>query len=397
VLTETVPSDTVFDGTNSTPGWSCPSGSAPGTSCSFTVGNLAVGTGSVVFAVLVDDPLGAGVTDIINTVDITDDGREFDPGAPVIPSTDSDTETTPIGGANPQLQIEKDDGGIGVTPGQRYSYTIDYANIGNQAATGVVISEMVPTDVTFSAVASLPNIWSCPNGSPPGTVCSITVPLLLGGATDQARFGLDVVFPAAAGSELIVNTVDITDDGNNSLVPSTDMDSDDTPLIAVPDIYVTKAPNVNITREGEQIVYTAEYGNQGNQNATGVIVREAVPPGATYNEMGSMPTVWSCADGDAAGTICEYAAGAVDVGFMETLMFAINVVDTPDRREIVNVIEGNDDLTNGTDPTPENNIFVVVTPFPALSIDTMSRGSLALMALLLLYLGSRQQRARRSE
>ncbi|MEM1403615.1 MAG: hypothetical protein AAGG55_09820 [Pseudomonadota bacterium] len=393
---ETVPANTVFDAANSSPGWSCPAGSAPGTVCNLLIGDLSLGTATAVFAVVVDNPLGAGVTQIDNTVSVTDDGIEFDGTTPV-PSTDNDTETTPIGGANPQLQIEKDDGGIGVTPGQRYSYTIDYANIGNQAATGVVISETVPADVTFSAVASLPNLWSCPNGSPPATVCSITVPLLLGGTNDQARFGLDVVFPAAAGSDLIINTVDITDDGNNSLVPSTDMDSDDTPLIAVPDIYVTKAPDVSITDEGQQIIYTAEYGNQGDQNATGVIVREVVPDGATFNEMGSLPTVWSCSDGDGAGTVCDYAGGAVNVGFMETLMFAINVVDTPSDRLIRNIIESNDDLTNGTDPTPSNNIFVVSTPFPALNIDTMSRGSMALLALLLLYLGSRQQRARRTK
>lgn len=395
VITETVPANTVYTAANSSSGWSCANGSGPGTSCEFTVGNLSLTPGTVTFAVQVDTPLPPATTQIDNTVSVTDDGNEFDPGAPVVPSTDTDTEQTPIGGAFPQLRIEKDDGGIGVTPGQRYSYLIDYTNIGNQGATGVVITETVPDDVAFSAVASLPTRWSCPDGSPPGTSCSITVPLLLAQAADSARFGLDVNFPAAAGRELIINNVDITDDGSNSLIPSTDTDTDDTPLIAVPEIYVTKQTDATIVNLGDSIVYTAVYGNQGNQNATGVVVREAVPDGSTFNAANSAPTPWSCADGDPAGTICEYQGGAVNVGFMETLMFAIDVVDTPRDRQIVNVIIANDDLSNGVDPVPSNNISRVMNMFPALSVDTMSRGALLLLSLMLVLATARQRRIKK--
>ena len=394
VLTETVPANTVYSAAASTPGWSCADGSGPGTTCALTIGDVAVGGASALFAVVVDDPLPPAVTEIDNTIEITDDGVEFDPIAPVIPSTDSANEITPIGGAFPQLQIDKDDGGVGVTPGQRYFYGIDYANIGNQGATGVVITETVPDDVTFSAIASLPDIWSCPNGSPPGTVCSITVPLLLAGDSDSLRFGLDVLSPAAAGRDLIINNVDITDDGTNSLQPATDSDTDDTPLIAVPDIYVSKTPDVNQVNEGDAIVYTATYGNQGNQNATGVIIRELVPEGTVFNAAASAPTSWSCADQSAGGTLCEYPAGAVDAGFMETLLFAVDVVSTPDNRQIINVIEGNDDLSNGTDPTPENNLDRVINLFPALVVTTLGPGGLALLVLSMLALGMHQRRRR---
>lgn len=395
VVTETVPANTVYTAASSSSGWSCADGSGPGTTCTFTVGNLSLTPGNVTFAVLVDTPLPAGVTQIDNLVSITDDGNEFDPGAPVVPSTDTDTEQTPIGGAFPQLRIEKDDGGIGVTPGQRYSYLIEYTNIGNQGATGVVITETVPDDVAFSAVASLPTRWSCPDGSPPGTSCSITVPLLIALASDSVRFGLDVNFPAAAGRELIINNVDITDDGANSLAPSTDADTDDTPLIAVPDIYVTKRTDATIVNRGDNIIYTAVYGNRGNQNATGVIVREAVPGGSTYNAANSAPTSWSCADGDPEGTICEYLGGAVNVGFMETLMFSIDVVDIPANRQILNIIEANDDMSNGADPVPSDNTARVVNRFPALSVDTLSRGSLAFLSIMLMLVVARQRRVQK--
>ncbi|MEO0438159.1 MAG: hypothetical protein AAF098_14765 [Pseudomonadota bacterium] len=395
VISETVPANTFFDATSSSAGWSCPGGSPAGTECNLSVGDVTVGVGSVIFAVQVADPLPPGVSTINNNVAISDDGLEFDSGAPVIPSTANANEDTPINGAFPELRIEKDDGGTSVFPGQIYSYEIAYSNIGNRGATGIVITETVPLDVNFDATASLPSVWSCPDGSAAGTECSLTVPLLLGGESGQARFGLDVLFPAAAGVDLLVNAVAIEDDGSNSVIPARDEDVDDTPLVAAPDIYVTKAPDVGATNVNESVIYSAEYGNRGNQNATGVLIQETVPVGAVFNEEASLPSAWSCSDGAAAGTVCSFTAGAVDVGFMNSLTFAIDVVTTPDNRQILNVIEGNDDSSNGPDLVPADNIFQVATPFPTLDIDTLSRGGLLLLAALILIMGTRHERLKR--
>ncbi|GAB5414957.1 MAG: hypothetical protein Cons2KO_25600 [Congregibacter sp.] len=394
VITETVPDHTVFVAADSTPGWSCADGSPPGTSCELSIGDVSLESGTAVFAVLVDDPLPAGVNSIDNTVEINDDGLDFGGVRGPVSEDDGDAQV-PTDGAFPQLTISKDDGGIFVTPGQRFSYLIDYANVGNQGATGVVVSETVPEDVTFSAAASAPTSWSCPDGSPAGTVCTFTVPLLIARESRQANFGLDVVLPAAAGRDLILNNVEITDDGNNSLAPSTDQDTDDTPLIAVPDIYVSKTPDLDVVEEGGSLVYTASYGNQGNQNATGVVITETVPEGAAFNAGSSAPTAWSCSDGAPAGTVCEYQGGAVPAGFMETLLFAIDIVDTPSNRRVVNLITAFDDMTNGPEPTPDDNSDEVSTLFPSLSIDTMSRGGLLLTILMILGIAAWQRRASR--
>jgi uncharacterized repeat protein (TIGR01451 family) len=202
------------------------------------------------------------------------------------------------------------------------------------------------------------------------------VPLLPARSNDQLSFGLDVLAPAAAGRNVIFNTVQITDDGANSLQPSTDSAADDTPLIASPDIFVSKRADVNIVDEGESIVYTAEYGNQGNQNATGVIIQETVPAGAVFNRSASAPSLWSCSNGAVAGTICNANGGLLVAGVSRTLTFAVDVVETPRSRSIINVILAGDDGSNGADPTPENNQDTVTTPFPApLVVDTMGRGA----------------------
>jgi len=205
-----------------------------------------VSTGSAAFAVRVDDVVPGGVDEISNTVDITDDGIEFDPAAPVVPSTDSATVDTPLG-ASPQVEITKDDGGISVNPGQRYAYRIGYRNAGNQAATGVILTETVPDDTLFSAAASAPSVWSCADGSPPGTVCTLFVGLFPAAEPErEARFGLQVLFPARAGLELLFNEVQIEDDGSNSPQPLTDRDEDVTPLLALPDLVIDKRADVEI-------------------------------------------------------------------------------------------------------------------------------------------------------
>jgi len=117
-----------------------------------------------------------------------------------------------------------------------------------------------------------------------------------------------------------------------------------------------------------------------------------VPVGSTYNAANSAPTAWSCADGDPEGTVCEYLGGAVNVGFMETLMFSIDIVDTPRNRQILNIIEANDDMSNGADPVPSDNTARVVTRFPALSVDTLSSGFLAFLSMILVLLVARHRR-----
>jgi hypothetical protein len=93
-----------------------------------------------------------------------------------------------------------------------------------------------------------------------------------------------------------------------------------------------------------------------------------------------------------AGTICNANGGLLVAGVSRTLTFAVDVVETPRSRSIINVILAGDDGSNGADPTPENNQDTVTTPFPApLVVDTMGRGALLALAVLMLLAGLRQR------
>jgi uncharacterized repeat protein (TIGR01451 family) len=75
LIMDTVPDNTVYQASSSTPGWSCADESVAGTPCVFDLGELAASTdGTVEFSVEIVDPLPGHVTEISNTASIADDG-----------------------------------------------------------------------------------------------------------------------------------------------------------------------------------------------------------------------------------------------------------------------------------------------------------------------------------
>lgn len=391
-VTETIPVYTSFNAAASSPGWTCPTGSRFPITCQYAIGALAGQAGELlVFAVVVDSTVPASVDEIENTVSVTDDGVEFDPTAPVVPSTDDDLETTPLD-ASPLLDLSKDDGGIFVTPGQSYAYTLSYANNGNQDANLVLLTETVPDYTTFSASRSLPSVWNC-SGTLSGSICTIDVGTLPAGGAGSARFGLLVDFPALAGVDNILNTATLSDDGLNGGGDA--IAADNTPIVAAPDLAVSKVSDTRVIRRvGEELIYTISYSNNGDQDATGVALQETVPEGTTYLA-GSSDVRWTCADGDIAGTVCDLAIGDLAVGDGGDVAFAVTVVEEPEERTIENLVVIADDGSNGPDQNPLDNEFLLVTPFPPLQIPLLDQRGLALLALMMLMLaGWNLRRAR---
>ncbi len=378
VITETVPQHTTYTTTGSTPGWVCTPDASADSSCALEIsGVVAAGSSaSVTFAVVVDAPLAAGIREIYNFATVADDGENGDD----LTEDNWAEETTPVT-AEPILTITKVDDVDPTTPGSTIVYTITYDNVGDQTATGVVITETVPTYTTFNADLS-DDRWSCSDGDPAGTVCTISLASLAvgGGVGDPIDFAVNVAATVPALVTQIDNTVIIADDGANSEddLSKTDDDDEVTLLTAAPDLSVTKEDGVDLVQVGKVLTYTITYANVGNQDATGVVITESVPDYTTYFTRPSDPIAWVCT-GSVAGSDCTYTVGALAAGVSGTVEFEL-LVNNPvpaGVHTIVNAVLIADDGENGEEVDYTNNEDEETTPLdalPDLSIDKDDRG-----------------------
>jgi uncharacterized repeat protein (TIGR01451 family) len=151
VLTETVPLNAVFNAGASSAGWTCTPSNNAGSTCTLAVGALAGGgaAGSRIFAVTVVDPVPAGVAQIANSASIGDDNTNgADPTA-----NNSASDSTPVKRCT-RSDANQDRQWCPGSPMSTIVYTLTYTNAGDQAATGIVLTETVRANSTFNAGAS---------------------------------------------------------------------------------------------------------------------------------------------------------------------------------------------------------------------------------------------------
>ncbi len=219
VLVEALPAGTTFDPADSTPGWT---ETAPGSGVfTLAVGSLTAGaSGAAVFAVTVNSPAAAGLDQLANTVTLMDDGTN---GPDPTPGNNTATDVDSVDAA-PDLRVAKTDGATAAAPGGTLVYTLSYANVGNQDATGVALTELLPAGTTFDAAASTAG-WV---QTAPG-VFVLGIGSVAAGASGSVTFAVTVNDPAPAGLVWIANTAGVSDDGRNGADPNpTDNTATDT-------------------------------------------------------------------------------------------------------------------------------------------------------------------------
>ncbi|MGD2115842.1 MAG: DUF11 domain-containing protein [Acidobacteriota bacterium] len=448
VLEETVPAHTAFDPEGSARGWSCsPAAGGPGATCTLAVGEVAAGgsaaggsdpVGSAFFAVRVDDTLPADVHATVNAARI----RGLDPEAPsagddLDPSDNLASESTPLD-ASAVLRLDKTDGGATARPGETLVYTLTVRNEGDRDATGVVLGEAVPRHAAFDAGASDAG-WSCETfvvapaaplkadriqsplrsstlplkadriqapdtirAGEPVTACSLAVGDLAAGASVSVPFAVTLPEAVPAGVEALVNGA-LARDGSGA----EDDAGETTPVAASVDLALVKSDGGATARPGETLVYTLTVRNEGDQDASGVVVEDLLPEGTRFAPEAS-GAGWSCggarsplkaarsplkadriqsplkadriqttgdsraapnwtggaAPADPAGTVCRWPVGALPAGASRTLRLAVTVDSALpaglDRLE--NRAVASDDGAGGPDADPADDEARTVTP-----------------------------------
>src|SRR5262249_51834286 len=153
------------------------------------VGDLPVGaSATVTFAVNVDSPLPAGVTQIVNTVSIDDAHTS---GPDLNPADNTATDTTPIAN-NPEadLQVTKTNNVTSIQPGGVVTYTITVTNAGPNDVTGATFTDNVPASLSgvgFTTTADGGAVVT--PGSGTGNTISATLDVPVGGAVTYTVTG----------------------------------------------------------------------------------------------------------------------------------------------------------------------------------------------------------------
>ena len=253
-ITETVPSNTTFNAGAGTGGWVCTPDDGPGASCVLNLGVVAGESGgSVDFAVDLATPEPSGLTQIENTATIEGEGGiNADPN----PSDNSSSETTPVDAA-PNLQITKVGSSNAISAGGTLTYVLSYANVGNQDAIGVAITETVPNNATFNpSIGSVG--WSCTPVGGPGSTCTFVIGAVSAGSGGSVDFAVDIDDPLDGSVLQISNTASVTDDSTNGpdLNPADNSDDENT-AIAVTEGRMTGGGRLV---GGDGIRYTHSFG-----------------------------------------------------------------------------------------------------------------------------------------
>jgi large repetitive protein len=366
ILTDVVPANTTFNPGGSSAGWSCTPNNNAGSSCTNTVGAVTSGSGPATrtFAVTVVSPVPAGVTQISNTATIADDGTN---GPDPTPANNSASDTTPVTAA-PDLTLSKSDGGVSTTPGGTVAYALLTTNVGDQGASGVVLTDVVPVNTTFNPGGSSAG-WTCTPNNNAGSSCTLAVGTLAGGgATSTVNFAVTVDDPIPNGVTQVSNTASVVDDGTNGPdpTPANNTSSDTTPVVAAPDMTIAKSDGGITTTPGSTVAYTLAYANTGNRGATGVVLTDVVPASTTFNA-GASTAGWTCVPDNNAGSSCTLAIGTVAAGGNGSATFAVTVANPVPAGlgSLSNTATVADDGTNGTDPNPSNNTSTDTTPVDA--------------------------------
>ena len=227
-------------------------------------------------------------------------------------------------------------------PGDRLTYTITVSNYGPDNATGVNVTDLLPTGVTYisdnssNAYDKNTGIWTIGNLTK-GQSISLTITVevhQIGGITNYA----DVT-----GNE------DETDLNNNhAQVTVNDITTD---------LFVNKTVSNNNPDVGDIINYTITVGNNGPYTSNGIIVNEVLPNGLIY--------ISDDSNGAYNKTTGVWTIGGLNNGETASLKITVRVNNT-------GVISNNVNVT-GTEPETNynNNHYTlnITVPYADLSIN----------------------------
>ena len=214
-------------------------------------------------------------------------------GSVLVRSSTSDTalgnntaSTTTAVRTSADLSVSKTDTVDPIEPGTGMAYTISINNLGPSDAVGVLITDTLPTGVSY--VTHVPNPeWTCTIvGSQ--VRCSRAAAIAAGGS---AQISIAVVVGAGVTGSInnLVRVGAATSDpvsGNNS-------DTETTTVTPRADLSLSKAESSDPVTAGTDLTFTLTASNLGPSNALSLVMTDTLPTNVTYLSYGGS-SGWTC-------------------------------------------------------------------------------------------------------
>ena len=327
-------------------------------SCSESAGTVTCGVGTVsdgasvdvVIAVTVDADTPPGT--ISNIVSIS--SATSDPSV----ANDSASEDTTIT-TSADLSVVKVDSADPVDAGDGFSYTVTVANAGPSDAQTVVLTDVLPAEVSY--LSATPDQGSCSETS--GTVtCSL--------GTIAAGAAVDVVITVTVDADTLAGTVTNSASVSSAAsdpVAANDSASEDTTITTSVDLSVVKIDSVDPVTAGTGLSYTVTVTNAGPSDATTVLLTDVLPVGVTY--LLATPDQGSCSE--SVGTV-TCALGSMADGASIDVVIAVTV-DAGTSGTITNnasVTAATSDPNGSNDSTSEDTIVTASADVGVTKVDS---------------------------
>jgi uncharacterized repeat protein (TIGR01451 family) len=225
--------------------------------------------------------------------------------------------------------------------GDNITFTLTLANAGGAGATNVLVRDLLPVGLTFvSAAPSQGTTYDEQTGD--WSVGTVAV-----GVNATLSITATVATPGVKINEAELLTADQEDPDST---PGNDAPAEDdqdsvtiTPLSS--DLSLTKDVNDATPTAGQQVVFTVTLNNAGPDAATGVVVRDLLPPGMTF-------VSFTASQGSYVSGTGLWSVGAVNSGGNATLDITATTTTSGVKTNTAEIIDADQ---NDPDSTPNNN------------------------------------------
>jgi large repetitive protein len=335
-------------------------GSFDAVSGEWTVGSIANG-GSATLQITAKV---TGFAPITNIAEIKS-SRQYDPNSTPNNNvaTENDQASVTITPQSADLRLSKS-----VTPNNptatspTVTYKLRVSNSGPSAAGNVTIEDALPNGVTLNATSVSASVGAF------NTATGVwTIPTLASGASATLTFTANV----SVFGQALTNAARIT--GSDKPDPTPEGAATATVLGQVADLSLAKTVDSATPNVGANVSFTVTLTNSGPNAATGVIVRDALPPGLTFVSASASVGAYDVASG-------LWNIGAVPFPGTATLTVVARVSQTTaaaitNRAEVSASDQFDPNSKPNNLPSGENDeAEAVITPVPQADV-TIAKGS----------------------